>query len=213
MKERIYGTETEYAIQYYAPRKPSPHIFMRMEINLFDLLNHALDRLRYQRLSEDENHSDRVFLENGARFYMDRGNHPEYSTPECLAVRDVVAHEEAGERILADLLPLVQNELHDMGYPGELSIYKNNVDTSGCTYGWHENYLMERKTSLKGEDTFFRYVTKILIPFLVTRQIFCGTGKIDVKYPFVSASYQISQRADYISTEISSTTSSRGIIN
>jgi hypothetical protein len=48
--------------------------------------------------------SGNVFLRNGARLYLDVGSHPEYATPECDNVMDLVAHDKAGERILEGLL-------------------------------------------------------------------------------------------------------------
>ena len=51
-------------------------------------------------LSFEEIKSDLV-LSNGARFYNDHA-HPEYSTPECTTLRQIVAQDKAGERILAE---------------------------------------------------------------------------------------------------------------
>ena len=48
--------------------------------------------------------SSNVFLENGARLYLDVGSHPEYATPECDSIADLVAHDKAGERILEHLV-------------------------------------------------------------------------------------------------------------
>ena len=48
-------------------------------------------------LSFEEIKSDLV-LSNGARFYNDHA-HPEYSTPECTTLRQIVAQDKAGERI------------------------------------------------------------------------------------------------------------------
>jgi len=113
-----------------------------------------------------------AFLVNGARFYQDTGCHPEYSTPECDQIFDVVVHDKAGERLLEDCLPLAQQRLQEEGISGEIFIYKNNTDSSGNTYGCHENYLMER-------DLDFWKITEQLIPFFVTRQIFTGPGPQD----------------------------------
>lgn len=146
-----------------------------------------------------------AFLVNGARFYQDTGCHPEYSTPECDQIFDVVVHDKAGERLLEDCLPLAQQRLQEEGISGDVFIYKNNTDSSGNTYGCHENYLMER-------DLDFWKITEQLIPFFVTRQIFTGSGKL-LKVGG-KTHFFISQRAQHIHEKTSSsTTSSRSIIN
>src|SRR5713101_5450494 len=139
-----------------------------------------------------------AFLVNGARFYQDTGCHPEYSTPECDNILDLVIHDKAGERLLEACLPAAEERLREEGLSGEIYIFKNNTDSLGNTYGCHENFLMRR-------DVDFWKVTEQLIPFFVTRQIFAGAGK---------AQLFISQRAQHIHEKTSSsTTSSRSIIN
>jgi len=145
-----------------------------------------------------------VFLENGARFYQDIGCHPEYATPECDDVIDLVVHDKAGERIVAQLARSAERRMKSDGIDGKISVFKNNTDTPGNTFGCHENYLMDRRVT-------FRQLASKLIPFFVTRQVFSGAGKIK---PEKSGSYAISQRAQHIREEISiATTTARGIIN
>ena len=142
---------------------------------------------------------------NGARFYQDTGCHPEYSTPECDNILDLVVHDKAGERLLEACLPAAEERLREEGLSGEIYIFKNNTDSLGNTYGCHENYLMRR-------DVDFWKVTEQLIPFFVTRQIFSGAGKV-LKVSG-KPQYFISQRAQHIHEKTSSsTTSSRSIIN
>ena len=149
--------------------------------------------------------SSNVFLRNGSRLYLDVGSHPEYATPECDAVRDVVVHDRAGERILEGLLVDAEKRLHDEGIAGEVYLFKNNTDSAGNSYGCHENYLVSRH----GE---FGRLADILIPFLVTRQLICGAGKV-LQTPR-GAAYCLSQRAEHIWEGVSSaTTRSRPIIN
>src|SRR5207237_515302 len=149
--------------------------------------------------------SSNVFLENGARLYLDVGSHPEYATPECDGVLDLVAHDKAGERILEALLSAAQVRLHEEGISGEVYLFKNNTDSAGNSYGCHENYLVARQ----GE---FARMADVLIPFFVTRQIFCGAGK--VLHGPRGALYCLSQRAEHIWEGVSSaTTRSRPIIN
>src|SRR5207302_3378475 len=149
--------------------------------------------------------SSNVFLENGARLYLDVGSHPEYATPECDSVLDLVAHDKAGERILEALLAAAQVRLHEEGISGDVFLFKNNTDSAGNSYGCHENYLVARQ----GE---FARMADVLIPFFVTRQVFCGAGK--VLHGPRGAQFCISQRAEHIWEGVSSaTTRSRPIIN
>jgi proteasome accessory factor A len=149
--------------------------------------------------------SSNVFLRNGARLYLDVGSHPEYATPECDSVVDLVVHDKAGERILEGLLVDAERRLREEGIAGDIYLFKNNTDSAGNSYGCHENYLVGRH----GE---FGRLADVLIPFLVTRQIICGAGKV-LQTPR-GAVYCVSQRAEHIWEGVSSaTTRSRPIIN
>jgi Pup amidohydrolase len=147
-----------------------------------------------------------VILPNGARYYVDHA-HPEYSTPECVSPRGLVIHDKAGERILERSLEAVRGLLP----PGQrLAIYKNNTDGKGNSYGCHENYLVDRRTP-------FSRIVRDLTPFLVTRQIFTGAGKVGSESPRDEARhvhYQLSQRTDFFEAEVGlETTLKRPIIN
>jgi hypothetical protein len=147
--------------------------------------------------------SDRVLV-NGARFYNDH-THPEYSTPECRNIFDLVAHDLAGEKIVSEC---VQTRNAEIG-SNALQVFKNNTDYSGHSYGTHDNYLIPRRLEF---DQWVHH----LIPFLVTRQLFCGAGKVGSEYtdsePFVGL--QLSQRSDFIETILSiETMTQRPIIN
>ncbi|MEK9526312.1 MAG: Pup--protein ligase, partial [Acidimicrobiaceae bacterium] len=149
--------------------------------------------------------SSNVFLANGARLYLDVGSHPEYATPECDSVRQLVVHDKAGERILEQLLISAEQRLGDEGVHGDVYLFKNNTDSAGNSYGCHENYCTSRR------DDFSSY-TEVLIPFLVSRQIYAGAGK--VLQTARGARYCVSQRAEHIWEGVSSaTTRSRPIIN
>ncbi|HEX9236745.1 MAG TPA: Pup--protein ligase, partial [Actinomycetota bacterium] len=149
--------------------------------------------------------SSNVFLENGARLYLDVGSHPEYATPECDKVMDLIAHDKAGERILEALLAAAEVRLHEEGISGDVYLFKNNTDSAGNSYGCHENYLVARQ----GE---FARIADVLIPFFVTRQIYSGAGK--VLHGPRGAQFCLSQRAEHIWEGVSSaTTRSRPIIN
>lgn len=141
------------------------------------------------------------FLGNGGRLYLDRGGHPEYATPECRTVKDLVAHEKAGDVLIQALVEKVRSQQPH----NRLHVYKNNVDSYGHTYGGHENYLV---TSLA-----MKHLDR-LVPFLVTRQIYTGTGKVMTTPVGGLPAFQISQRADFFNATFSDRTSeTRGIIN
>src|SRR5713101_6785367 len=191
MKPRIFGLENEYGLIF----SPNGRIYLPIE----KILGYIFEGLI------PNSWPSNAFLVNGARFYQDTGCHPEYSTPECDNIEDLVLHDKAGERLLEACLPAAEERLREEGLSGEIFIFKNNTDSLGNTYGCHENFLMRR-------DVDFWKVTEQLIPFFVTRQIFAGAGKV-LK---VSGKAQlfISQRAQHIHEKTSSsTTSSRSIIN
>jgi proteasome accessory factor A len=191
VERRIFGLENEYGVTctFRGQRRLSPDEVARY---LFRRVVHW-------------GRSSNVFLENGARLYLDVGSHPEYATPECDKVMDLIAHDKAGERILEALLAAAEVRLHEEGISGDVYLFKNNTDSAGNSYGCHENYLVARQ----GE---FSRMADLLIPFFVTRQIFCGAGK--VLHGPRGAVYCISQRAEHIWEGVSSaTTRSRPIIN
>ncbi len=147
--------------------------------------------------------SDRVLV-NGARFYNDH-THPEYATPECRTVFDLVAHDLAGEEIVRECVARRNQELGG----SHLQVFKNNTDYSGHSYGTHDNYLISRRLPF---DTWVRY----LVPFMVTRQLFAGAGKIGWEgrndEPFHGL--QLSQRSDFVESLLSiETMTKRPIIN
>jgi proteasome accessory factor A len=149
--------------------------------------------------------SSNVFLANGARLYLDVGSHPEYATPECDNLRELVTHDKAGERILEQLVESAEQRLEEESIKGDIYLFKNNTDSAGNSYGCHENYLTSR-------DDEFAHYAEVLIPFFVSRQIYAGAGK--VLQSARGARYSISQRAEHIWEGVSSaTTRSRPIIN
>jgi Pup amidohydrolase len=129
-----------------------------------------------------------LVLGNGARYYNDHA-HPEYCTPECSTVEELVAHDRAGERILMRCAQKLSEERQSV-----VCLYKNNTDFRGHSYGCHENYLLPR--SLPWEK-----LARGIQAFLVTRQIVAGAGKfaIEEEDKFVAPGFQISQRSDFFS--------------
>src|SRR3989454_3879229 len=175
MDRRIFGLENEYGVTctFRGQRRLSPD---------------EVARYLFRRVVS-WGRSSNVFLENGARLYLDVGSHPEYATPECDSIYDVVVHDKAGERILESLLMSAEQRLREEGIRGEVYLFKNNTDSAGNSYGCHENYLVER------EGDFARF-TDVLIPFLVSRQIYAGAGKVLQTAP--GAMDFVSQRGQHI---------------
>jgi proteasome accessory factor A len=191
MDRRIFGLENEYGVTctFRGQRRLSPD---------------EVARYLFRRVVS-WGRSSNVFLKNGARLYLDVGSHPEYATPECDDITELVTHDKAGERTLEGLLMDAERRLREEGIAGDIYLFKNNTDSAGNSYGCHENYLVGRH----GE---FSRLADVLIPFLVTRQIICGAGKV-LMTPR-GAVYCVSQRAEHIWEGVSSaTTRSRPIIN
>ncbi|MDA8184360.1 MAG: proteasome accessory factor PafA2 family protein, partial [Actinomycetota bacterium] len=157
MDRRIFGIENEYGVTctLRGQRRLSPD---------------EVARYLFRRVVS-WGRSSNVFLENGARLYLDVGSHPEYATPECDRLQDLVAHDKAGERVLDHLVSSAEARLREEGIRGTVYLFKNNTDSAGNSYGCHENYLTGRR------DDFSHY-TEVLIPFFVTRQIYAGAGKV-----------------------------------
>lgn len=144
-----------------------------------------------------------AFLDNGGRCYLDVGAHPEYASAECDDLLELLAHDRAGELLLLRLAQQAEAALAAEGRPAEIVLFKNNTDSHGNAYGTHENYLVRRV------DDFER-LTAALLPFLVTRQLICGAGKVRTSEGF----FEISQRAGHMHEAVSSaTTRTRPLIN
>jgi len=191
MERRIFGIETEYGVTFAfrGQRRLSPD-----EVSRF-LFRKVVAWGR----------SSNVFLENGSRLYLDVGSHPEYATAECDNLYDLVAQDKAGEAILQGLVQHAQAQLEAEGVKGEIYLFKNNSDSAGNSYGCHENYCTERDEDLSRHE-------QLTIPFLITRQIFAGAGRVVTTNR--GTHYALSQRAEVIWETISSaTTRSRPVIN
>ncbi len=191
MKRRVFGIETEFGVTCALRGKRS-------------LSPDEVARYLFRKVTK-WGRSSNVFLVNGSRLYLDVGSHPEYATPECDSVHELVAHDKAGERIVEDLVADAEERLALDGIRGEVFLFKNNTDSGGNSYGCHENYLTNRSDDLSA-------YAEVLIPFLVSRQIYAGAGKI-LNTPR-GAKFCLSQRAEHIWEGLSSaTTRSRPIIN
>ena len=152
---------------------------------------------------EVETHLVNTVLTNGARYYVDHA-HPEYSTPECADALELVLADKAGERILARSMK-ASRRLLDPGQ--EILVHKNNSDGKGNSYGCHENYLVDREVA-------FSSLVRNLVPWFVSRQVFCGSGKIGSENGAERVDIQITQRADFFEEEVGLETKlKRPIIN
>ncbi|MFC7402342.1 Pup--protein ligase [Citricoccus sp. GCM10030269] len=194
MDRRIMGVETEFGVHYSHPgsRPLTPEEVARY---LF-------------RPVVEWGRSSNVFITNGSRLYLDVGSHPEYATAECSTIEELVTMDKAGELVLQELVDQASERMAADGFSGTIYLYKNNGDSAGNSYGSHENYLLNRRTE-------FRRLSEALIPFLITRQLIAGAGKVCTETPDGGAAhFAFSQRADHVMESISSaTTRSRPIIN
>ena len=201
---RILGTETEFGIIARSPSNPDPVANSLRLIShcprlpapnaLWDYENENpfLDARGFEVEGEPErpgahyNRQLNKILPNAGRLYVD-GAHPEYSTPECSNPREVVAYERAGDSLVAECLASLNASMGE----DEFLVYRNNSDGKGNSFGYHENYLISRKIP-------FEHIAEILMPFFVSRPIFCGAGKVGAENGTDPTSYQISQRADFL---------------
>ncbi len=207
MKHRIFGIETEYGllINEEQPDRPPSWIASQVIDHLFRTKRSGILDMHHR--GYDEPPGNGGFLLNGGRMYVDMG-HLEFASPECHSLTDLVASDRAGDFLL-------QEAIEELGLADQVSIIKNNIDhETDATFGCHENYLVSRNFPFSYEGL------GKLIPFLVSRQIFTGAGRIgsaenyDGWIPIeqlskqdgliqdvdeeLSVPFQISQRADYI---------------
>jgi len=214
---KIAGIETEYGVSLRGAADPNPVLASSLLINGFveqrrigwdfedespgrDARGYARDGAQPP---EVETHLVNAVLTNGARYYVDHA-HPEYSTPECSDALELVVADKAGERILARSMQAARRLLPE---GQEIVVYKNNSDGKGNSYGCHENYLVDRSVP-------FAALVRTLLPWFVTRQIFCGAGKVGSENGAGPVDYQISQRADFFEEEVGlETTLKRPIVN
>ncbi len=217
---RILGTETEFGIIARSPNHPdpvdnslrlishSPGLLAPNAIWDYENENPFFDARGFEVEGEPERPGDKYnrqlnkILANAGRLYVD-GAHPEYSTPECSNPREVVAYERAGDTLVAECLASLNTSVGR----DEFLVYRNNSDGKGNSFGYHENYLISRSIP-------FTHIGRVLLPFFVSRPIFCGAGKIGAENGTDPTSYQISQRADFLECEYDlNTMVNRPIIN
>ncbi len=214
---KVCGIETEYGVALRGASDANPVLASSMLINAyvehrkvgwdFEDESPGRDARGFARDGaappEIETHLVNTVLTNGARYYVDHA-HPEYSTPECADVLELVCADKAGERILARSM---QASRRLLGSGQEIVVYKNNTDGKGNSYGTHENYLVDRAVP-------FATLVRHLLPWFVTRQVFTGAGKVGGENGTGHSGYQLSQRADFFEEEVGlETTLKRPIVN
>jgi len=198
-KRRICGLETEYGLVFIGSENSDANVVKNFddespgtaEKELFENLNKLAGINNSRRFVGESGRSDDFFSRNGGRIYLDMGKHPETSTPECASPKEAVLYDKAAERLLEKALEKTNGK-----FPAgqKLFLFKNNTHRENDTFGCHENYGYSAKTD------FNKGIVPVLILFLVTRQIFCGSGKI------WGNRFEISQRAKFIRDTVSSGT-------
>jgi proteasome accessory factor A len=153
-----------------------------------------------------ETHLANTVLTNGARLYVDHA-HPEYSSPECRTPREATLYDVAGEEVMRRALDIANNSLE----PSQaISLYKNNSDGKGNSYGTHENYLVRR-------DLEFAHLIRAMVPHFVSRQVVVGAGKVGAETEGAldyNPDFQLSQRSEFFEEVVGlETTLKRPIIN
>jgi Pup amidohydrolase len=219
--KKIIGTETEYGVTVSGPGDVSSVVVASMLVGQYGQAElrrvkwdfqeenplrdaRGFEAARNREAAEEEGALVNLVLTNGARYYVDHA-HPEFSTPETTNPLDCVLWDKAGEAILVSS---VHRALEVLPPGARVHVYKNNSDGKGNSYGTHENYSVDRAVP-------FGRLAASLIPFFVTRQLYCGAGKVGSEEPGVEGvAYQIGQRADFIEAEVGlETTLKRPIVN
>lgn len=188
-KRRILGLETEYGCLVDSA---GGRAVQRIRDWVFDHHHYGLID-RHER-GWDEPPGNGGFLFNGGRLYVDMG-HLEYCTPECVTLDDVVRYDRAGDRMVLEALKALDLE-------ETVNFFRNNIDHhTGATFGCHENYSLLRTAPLSVANV------QSLIAFLTLRVLFTGSGRVGEKAMpgergRSRVDFQISQRADYVETEL-----------
>jgi proteasome accessory factor A len=185
---RIFGVETEYGLVHSLGQLTAEQMARELFADLVAWGN-----------------SSNAFLANGGRLYLDVGSHPEYATAECSTLEQLIAQVGAGDQLVSKLADSAQSRLVEQALPGQIHVIKNNLDSAGHSFGCHENYLIRRSSDIA-------QLNRVLIPFLVARQLLAGAGC--VKRSEHGAWYLVSQRSDQVWETVSSaTTRARPMIN
>ena len=223
---RVMGIESEFGISNPQDSSANPMLLSSQVVNAYgnEVMPNRIRRMRWDydvesplrdargfdmsraeadpsQLTDDDYGLANLVLPNGARYYVDHA-HPEFASPEVTNPYDAALWDTAGDRIIersARLASTLTGEL--------ITVYKNNTDGKGVSYGTHENYQVLREVP-------FTDLIKFLTPFFVTRCIFAGAGRVGLGQENLEPGFQVSQRADFFEAEVGlETTLRRPIIN
>jgi hypothetical protein len=150
----LFGFEHEYSLH---PVDTSP---AEMATACQRLMRHVTRRVAFL-----HDRTAGIFLESGARFYIDCGAHPEWCTPECDDPTELVHQVRAGEAILRSMLAELS---------GPVLLRTNTDAIMQTTWGSHDSHYHRGPRA-----ALFR----TLIPHVVSRVIFSGAGGLAVDHP------------------------------
>src|SRR5581483_11433419 len=223
---KIVGIETEYGIMLVGDDAADPFLASDLLLSVYPLIERAAVPTAgsfapgEQREELPPSQDVRAFpalttdfmLGNGARLYIDHA-HPEYSTPECISPRQLVAADKAGEQVLAACMQEA-NRLAPLSPDRSILVYKNNGDYKDNSYGCHENYLLSQRLFTDLVQRPLHRLFRAFLPFFVTRTIVCGAGKVGGENGTAPVGFQLSQRADFFEELIGlQTTRQRPLFN
>ncbi|GAB4441374.1 MAG: hypothetical protein OHK0015_38600 [Chloroflexi bacterium OHK40] len=207
LQQRVFSLETEYAINFFPAGGPGSPPEQAIVQALQEAINPAYGL-----------HGS-LFLVNGGKLHHDLG-HAEWSLPECRSAYEATVYNKAADHVLGQAAAEATAILSRSGFRGDLLVIKNNVDSVGVTYGCHENYQTLRDAEflpdLPEQRHFLRYMVRCLVPFLATRQVFAGAGRLvlEAQPGPPCLRFEISQRARFIDRVVSKeTTRERPIVN
>lgn len=171
----VCGLETEYCVAEDGP--PRPHAAPRyLADRVVAALMHRVPHLPG---------AGGAWLGNGARVYVERGDHVEAATAEAACPEDLLAQDLALEALLA------QAARDASGGGPQLVLLKADCDYSrpSVSAGCHESYLIR---------TDLGRLADLLIPHLVSRVVVCGAGRISP----AAGGFELSQRAAVVDVAV-----------
>lgn len=207
LQQRVFSLETEYAITFF----PSGGLAVPTEQTIVQALQEAT--------TPAYGLAGSLFLTSGGKLHHDLG-HAEWSLPECRSAYEAAVYSKAADHVLGEAAAAATTILQRSGFSGDLLVIKNNVDAVGNSYGCHENYQTLRDAELlpdlPGSRHFLRYLVRCLVPFLVSRQVFAGAGRLVLaeRPGEPPLRFELAQRARFIDRVVSKeTTKERPIVN
>lgn len=196
MAETVMGVETEYMFSAFY----KGHVRVEQSDAMGMLFHLAERKLRHLPGAGVGG----LFLENGSRFYIDCGGHPEIASPEATTPWDVVRYQLGADCIMLRLAAEMacENPMIEAAH-----VYRNNIGydpgVSQATWGCHESYMYGSNP----ED-----LPKELVSHLVSRLIYTGGGGFNNLS--MGAEFMLSPRVAHLCHVISfHSTNARGIFH